>query len=194
MPLMQISINVANPLKRLVKVDPDGTALESGYTKIGTFDHPSTEDDIDPLGPAENHVIYHHVQEALYHVKAGVTPSIAGFWPDNITDMQSVSISYTAPPEEVVIDFISLDSPTVSVAVGATVQNLIFYNPDTATNKTLTVSSSDPTKATAVYDGPLGGDSLATGVTVTGVAAGTATITVTTANGKTATFDVTVTA
>ncbi|QDH84621.1 hypothetical protein Axy22_017 [Achromobacter phage vB_AxyP_19-32_Axy22] len=194
MSLMQISINVANPLKRLVKVDPDGTALESGYTKIGTFDHPTEGDDIDPLGPAENHVIYHHVQEALYHVKAGVTPPVAGFWPDNITDMQSVSIAYQAPDAEVVIDFISPNSPTVTVAVGATVQNAIFYNPTNATDKTLTVASSDDTKATVVYDGPLGGGSDATGVTVTGVAEGTATITVTSVNGKTATFDVTVTA
>lgn len=186
MSLMQISINVSNPLKRLVTVNADGTALESGYTKIGTFDHPTTEDDIDPLGPAENHVIYHHVQEALYHVKAGVTPPVAGFWPDNITDMQSVSISYTPPPIAVVS--IAPQSATVTVGVAATVTNKINFTPADAASKAATVASSATGVATATYNA---GTQL---VTVTGVAVGTATITVTTANGKTADFAVTVTA
>lgn len=189
MPLMQISLNITQKPKRLVMVDADGTALGAGYTKVGTFNHPEPND---PLGHAGSHVLYHHVQEALYKVKDTPAPPSVGFWPDNITDMQTVEIHTAAP--EVVIDFISPNNPTVSVAVGASSQNVIFYNPETATNKALTVASSDPTKATVVYDGPLGGGSQATGVTVTGVAAGTSTITCTTANGKVATFAVTVTA
>lgn len=188
MPLMQISLNITQKPKRLVMVDPDGTALGAGYTKIGTFNHPDT----DPLGPATSHVLYHHVRDALYKVKDTPPPVGVSFWPDNITDMQTVSIQ--VPVAALEIDFISPNDPTVSVAVGATKQNVIFYNPEDATNKALTVTSSDPTKATAVYDGPLGGGSKATGVTVTGVAAGTATITVKTANNKEATFEVTVTA
>lgn len=188
MPLMQVSLNLFEKPKRLVLVQTDGTALPSGYTKVGTYHHP----DDDELGYSGSHVMYHHVQEVLYKVKDTPAPPSVGFWPDNITDMQTVSILTEPPTLE--IDFISPNDATVSVAVGASQQNVIFYNPEDATNKTLTVVSSDPTKATVVYDGPLGGGSKATGVTVTGVAAGTATITCTTANGKSAEFDVTVTA
>lgn len=189
MPLMQISLNISQKPKRLVMVDADGTALGAGYTKVGTFNHPESND---PLGWAGSHVLYHHVQEALYKIKDTPAPPSVGFWPENITDMQTVEIHTPAPI--VVADFISPNEAAFSVAVGATHQNAIFYNPDGVTNKTLTVTSSDPTKATAVYDGPLGGGSPATGVTVTGVAAGTSTITVKTANNKEATFVVTVTA
>ena len=188
MSLLQISLNLTQLPKRLVKVDADGTALESGYTKIGTFEHP---ENTDPRGPAVNHVIYHHVQDALYKVKAGQVVAV-GFWPDNITDMQTVDIEYDEPAGDIEIDFISPNSGTVTVGVGAEADNVIFYNPEDATDKTLTVASSAPAVATAEYTGPLGGGSKATGVTVTGVSAGTATITLTTVNGKTATFGVTV--
>ena len=140
-----------------------------------------------------SHVIYHHVQEALYHILDGKTQAEMGFFPDNITDMSSVVISMTKIVDGVEIDFISPNDANVAIVVGASKQNVIFYNPENATNKTLTVASSDNSKVTVKYDGPLGGGSNATGVTVTGVAVGNATITCTTANNKTATFTVAVT-
>lgn len=188
MPKMQVSLSLAEMPTRLVLVEPDGTALSAGYTKVGTYDHPET----DKLGPSVSHVLYHHVQEVLYHVKDTPPPPGVGFWPENITDMQSVKIM-TAPPT-LEIDFISPNAPTLDVSAGSTAEMIIFYNPEDATNKTLTVSSSDPSKATAVFSGDVGPGSKATKVTVTGVAAGTATITCTTANNKTTTFDVTVAA
>lgn len=184
MSLMQISISLAELPKRLVHVDPDGTALQPGFVKVSTFDHPTTEDDIDPLGPAENHVIYHHVRDALYFIKEGGVPVAPGFWPENITDMQSVVISYTPPPIAVVS--IAPQSATVTVGVAATVTNKINFTPADAASKAATVASSATGVATATYNA---GTQL---VTVTGVAVGTATITVTTANGKTANFEVTV--
>ena len=186
MPLMQISMNISQLPKRLVHIDPDGTAMQSGFVKITTFDHPTEEEDIDPLGPAENHVLYHHVRDALYFIKEGGAPVAPGFWPENITDMQNVVISYTPPPVAVVS--IAPQSATVTVAASATVTNKINFTPADAASKAATVSSSATGTATATYNA---GTQL---VTVTGVAAGTATITVTTSNGKTTTFDVTVTA
>ncbi len=184
MPLMQISLNISEKPKRLVKVDPDGTALGAGYTKIGTFNHP---DNADPLGAPGSHVLYHHVRDALYKVKDTPAPVGVSFWPDNITDMQTVEISIPPPLEP--INFISPDSPTLAVPVSGTAQMIIYYNPeDTSTSKTLTVTSSDTSIATAVFSGDVGPDSKATKVTVTGVALGNATITCTTANGKSTTF------
>ncbi len=173
----QISLNLADSPKRKVRIDPDGTALGSGYTKIGTFDHPDAE--TDKLGYAGSHVLYHHVQDALYFVKAGSVPEV-GFWPENITDMQSVSIEY-AP---VAVTGVTLAPATASVVVGATTQLTPTVAPAGAWDKSVTYTTSDATKATVS----------ATGL-VTGVAAGTATITATTKDGaKTATSAITVTA
>ncbi|MFI8417693.1 Ig domain-containing protein [Serratia sp. NPDC078593] len=62
-----------------------------------------------------------------------------------------------------------------NVAVGATTTFKVNIAPVSATNKTYTVTSSDPTKATATL--------LGNTVTVTGVAVGSANITVKTADG-----------
>jgi hypothetical protein len=43
----------------------------SGYTNIGNFYHDQTEDVLGnnpEAGHAENHVLFHHVRDALYHV------------------------------------------------------------------------------------------------------------------------------
>lgn len=77
-----------------------------------------------------------------------------------------------------------MDKTTVSLAVGGTQKLTATVAPDDAENKSVTFTSSDTAIATVT---PVQG-------TVTGVAQGTATITATTSNGKTATCDVTVTA
>lgn len=59
-----------------------------GAVKIGDVTHPSDED---PLGFSHNHVLYHHIRNMLYHLNRDGEPS---FWPNNITDMSSLSISY----------------------------------------------------------------------------------------------------
>ncbi|QYW02227.1 IgG-like domain protein [Stenotrophomonas phage Philippe] len=173
----QISIDNRNPLDKHVNVDAVGTALEAGFTKIGEFDHGDEGDETDSLPKAPvSHVLYHHVQEALYHAK-NVQPVVGGFWPDNITDMQTVSIH--AP---VAVTAVDLTPDTATVDVGDTVQLVPTFTPNTATNKSVTYQSSAPATATVSETG-----------LVTGVAAGEATITVTTASGaKTATSVVTV--
>lgn len=175
MPKMQVSLSLAEKPVRLVKVEPDGTGLTAGYTKVGTYDHPEN----DKLGHHESHVLYHHVQEILYHVTDTPPPPEEGFWPDNITDMQTVKIIY----EPVEVATVTVAPTTASVVVGATQQLTPTVEPADAWDDSVTYESSDEAKATVS----------ATGL-VTGVAAGSATITVKSKNGKEATSEITVTA
>ena len=46
-----------------VVVRPLDGAIGSGFTKIGEYHHSDT---LDPLGPDVNHVLWHHVRDALY--------------------------------------------------------------------------------------------------------------------------------
>ena len=93
----------------------------------------------------------------------------------NVFGSCSVTVS------EVEVESISLDKTTLKVGPGKTSEALVVtFTPANATNKKVTWSS-NPTSIATVTDGK-----------VTGVAEGTATITATSANGKTATCNVTV--
>ena len=82
---------------------------------------------------------------------------------------------------EIEVESISLDKQTLKVGPGKTSEALVVtFTPSNATNKTITWSSNATSIAT-VTDGK-----------VTGVKEGTATITATSANGKTATCNVTI--
>jgi uncharacterized protein YjdB len=95
---------------------------------------------------------------------------------------KTASCAVTVTSAVVAVTGVSLSHATLSLAVGGTATLTATVAPATATNKAVTWSSSDMTKAT-VSEG-----------LVTAVAAGTATITATTADGgKTATCAVTVT-
>ena len=91
------------------------------------------------------------------------------------------TVTVTAPPAPIDVQSISMKSAT-TIGIGASETLTVTYNPaDANINKALTWSSSNTSVATVDASGK-----------VTGVAAGTATITATTANGKTATCSVTV--
>ena len=93
----------------------------------------------------------------------------------NVYGSCSVTVS------EIEVESISLDKQTLKVGPGKTSEALVVtFTPSNATNKTITWSSNATSIAT-VTDGK-----------VTGVKEGTATITATTANGKTATCNVTI--
>lgn len=92
----------------------------------------------------------------------------------------SIEVTSAAP---VAVTGVTVSPTTASIAVGANRQLTPTVAPSNATNKSVTYSSSNTSKATVNNTG-----------LVTGIAAGTATITVTTADGaKTATCAVTVT-
>lgn len=98
MPNYEMYLDLSRAPKRYVKVLEEGSVAPVGYTKIAEFDHPvdlftdTDSDGTDGLGAPVNHVLYHHVQQALYFVKSGKTPIEQGFFPDNITNMQLVVI------------------------------------------------------------------------------------------------------
>ena len=170
------TIDVAyNHTTKTVTVLDDGASLPAGSTAIGSFDHP------DETYP-DSVVIFHGVRDLLYKRKP---TGEEGFWPDNITDMESGTIvnSLTVPVE---LTGISATPTTLSIVEGEDDEFTVAFTPSNATNKTLTVVSSNEGTATASLEG--------TTVTVTGVAEGTAIITVTGANALTASVEVTVTA
>ena len=93
----------------------------------------------------------------------------------------SVYGSCSVTVSEIEVESISLDKQTLKVGPGKTSEALkVTFTPANATNKTITWKSNTTTIAT-VSDGK-----------VTGIKEGTATITVTSANGKTATCNVTI--
>lgn len=91
------------------------------------------------------------------------------------------SSSCTKKDNTIAVTGVSLNKSTTTLLVGATEKLTVAITPDNATNKNVTWTTSDATKATVANDG-----------TVTGVKAGTATITATTTDGSKATCIVTV--
>lgn len=64
-----------------------------GAVRVGNITHPGEED---PVGFSDNHVLYQHVRQMLYHLNRDGEPS---FWPNNIADMTRLSISYYEPED-----------------------------------------------------------------------------------------------
>lgn len=62
-----------------------------GAVRIGNISFPSEED---PEGFSDNHALYQHISQMLYHVNREGESS---FWPDNITDLSRLSIEYYEP-------------------------------------------------------------------------------------------------
>ncbi|MDE6793787.1 MAG: Ig-like domain-containing protein [Muribaculaceae bacterium] len=89
--------------------------------------------------------------------------------------------SYVAAIPEVVVTSIALDKPEVTLQATQTAALAVTFNPTNATNKKVTWTSSDTSIATVSSSG-----------VVTAVKVGSAIITATSANGKTATTKVTV--
>ena len=123
----------------------------AGMTNLGTFEHDNEAEESTGLngmqGLADNHVVFHHVQDVLY--KRGVQ------------DMQSVKIFIDRPRS------ISIGAGTLNVAVGANSAPLnLTVTPSGATDKEVIYTSSNTAKATVNKKG-----------VVHGVAAGNAVIT-----------------
>lgn len=161
-----------DPETRTVHVQHEDVAEAPEDTvAIGTFDYV----------PGDINTFYHHVRDALYRRKPdGAT----GFWPENETDMQRITILGEVVDEPVAVTGVTLVPAAVSVEEGATTQLTATVAPANATNAAVTYESSAAGTATVSNTG-----------LVTGVAAGEATITVTTTDGGfTDTTVVTVTA
>ena len=137
-------------------IQAKGDALPAGATKIGEFKH---DDVLDTLGASnvnENHVFFHHVRDALYKVGQ--------------QNMQIVTIVHDIA--YVAVSAISSTPATVTLAPAATQQITNVFTPVSPSNNAVTYVSNNPSKATVSNTG-----------LITAVATGSATITVTTADG-----------
>lgn len=87
MPTLKIAFNKTT---NVATVLDSGGSVPGGSVEVGTFVHP------DATYP-DSLVIYHGVRDLLYK-RSAKDPSKAGFWPNNIVDMQSVTIDMKATP------------------------------------------------------------------------------------------------
>ena len=87
MPTLKIAFNKTTNVATVL--DSDGS-VPDGSVEVGTFVHP------DATYP-DSLVIYHGVRDLLYK-RSAEDPAEEGFWPDNIVDMQSVTIDMQATP------------------------------------------------------------------------------------------------
>ncbi|MBR5660936.1 MAG: Ig-like domain-containing protein, partial [Bacteroidales bacterium] len=116
-------------------------------------------------------------------VVTAVAPGTATIIATTADGGKTVTCTVTVNPKPIPVEGVSVEVETVEVVEGETAAVVVKITPEDATVKDVTFASSDESVATVDAEG-----------NVTGVAPGTATITVTTADGgKTATFDVTVT-
>ena len=141
-------------------VDEGGDPPEGDVVDIGEFEY----------APGDINTFFHHVRDALYHRKPD---GASGFWPENETDMQRITILSEVTPDPVAVTGVELAPTTANVAEGATVQLTATVVPANATDVSVTFESDDEEVATVDEDG-----------LVTGVAAGETTITVTTTDGE----------
>ena len=123
----------------------------AGMSNLGTFEHNNETEESTGLGGmqgfADNHAVFHHVQDMLYK--------------QSVQDMQRIKIFIDHPRS------ISIGSGTLTVAVGAdSAPFSVTVTPSKATNKKVVYTSSDETKATVNEKG-----------VVHGVAAGSVVIT-----------------
>ncbi len=87
MPTLKVGFNKTTNVATVL--DASGS-IPGGSVEVGTFVHP------DATYP-DSLVIYHGVRDLLYK-RSAKDPSKAGFWPNNIVDMQSISIDMKATP------------------------------------------------------------------------------------------------
>ena len=87
MPTLKVGFNKTTNVATVL--DASGS-IPGGSVEVGTFEHP------DATYP-DSLVIFHGVRDLLYK-RSAKDPSKEGFWPDNIVDMQSISIDMKATP------------------------------------------------------------------------------------------------
>lgn len=87
MPTLKIAFNKTT---NVATVLDSGGSVPGGSVEVGTFVHP------DATYP-DSLVIFHGVRDLLYK-RSAKNPAEEGFWPNNIVDMQSISIDMKATP------------------------------------------------------------------------------------------------
>lgn len=119
-----------NATTKEVKLQMPGDAPGSGFTDLGDVEHPDPDD---VLGWSGNHVLWHHIRDALY--KLGQE------------NMQAVKIT------KISLEGISVTPATPSIAVAATQQLTVAYTPANASLREVSYSTSDEDVATVSATG-----------------------------------------
>jgi len=138
-----------------VVIQTKGDALPAGFNKIGEFTHADDEPLLRDLEFGVNHVLWHHVREALYHTSSVTGLSVPGTlqFPGNITDMGKISITIDTDYVALTAIAITPGTATTLTVAAPTVQLGITKTPTNASNGAVTYVSSDPTKATVSATG-----------------------------------------
>lgn len=167
MPRYQVAYS---PTAKVATVQSYGDALpgEGSPINIGSFYHDHASDGISPH--AESHVFYHHVRDLLYKRKPDGTAN--GVFPNCINDMSVISILIDTTYIPVVGISMTPATDTLDLSNAETQQLTLVFDPVSPSNTGVTYTTSDATKATVSSSG-----------LITPVGVGTATITVTTADG-----------
>ncbi|WYA83884.1 Hoc-like head decoration [Escherichia phage HK2] len=92
MPTLKVGFNKTTNVATVL--DASGS-IPGGSVEVGTFVHP------DATYP-DSLVIFHGVRDLLYK-RSAKDPSKEGFWPNNIVDMQSISIDMKATPRLTIV-------------------------------------------------------------------------------------------
>lgn len=87
MPTLKVGFNKTTNVATVLDA---GGSIPEDSVEVGTFVHPDTT-------YPDSLVIFHGVRDLLYK-RSAKDPSKAGFWPNNIVDMQSISIDMKATP------------------------------------------------------------------------------------------------
>lgn len=165
----QIAFNLAT---FVATVQTLGDALPAGSKKIGEFEHADVETSLNDLEFDVNHVLTHHVRDALYHTSAvDGERKVNLVFPNNITDLAKLKI--VVDTEYVALTGVSSTPATVSLANGATQQITNTFTPTNASNKSVVYTTSNAAVAQVSQ----------TGLITAGATDGTATITITTDDG-----------
>ena len=157
----------ADSVYKTISVVPTGTEAPANMTIIGNYTHPDTLN-ANELGPDINHVMFHRIRDLVYNkIGMDIVATEITFTDTGVVIINVTSVAVTPTPS--------------SVFVGKTVNLKATVAPTNATDQTITWKSSDTTIATVDSSG-----------VVTGVAAGSATISATSTNNITGDADVTV--
>lgn len=162
----------------------DATKVTASNMEVKVGQTSSISMTIEPEGASTRNVTYRSSNENIAKVSNGTVTGVGvGTATITIKTKDGHEETFEVTVSEVEVESISLEKTTLTVGVGRTSEALVVtFTPSNATNKTIEWSSNSTTVATVDKN---------TGV-ITGVAEGTATITATSANGKTATCSVTV--
>lgn len=119
-----------NATTKEVKLQMPGDTPGTGFTDLGDVKHPDSDDVLEWSG---NHVLWHHIRDALYKVGQ--------------ENMQVVKIT------KIPVTGISVTPATTSKAVDATQQLTVAFAPTNASLREVTYSSSDEEIATVSATG-----------------------------------------